>query len=161
MEVEAICGDYAYKSVPAAVAMTHVSGDFNLGSVLRNANFFGFREAFYIGGSKRWDKRAAVGTYHYTPLTHFKTIQEFFTYIQNRYTPIALENNIKFKSENLFEFKWPNSPCLIVGEETLGLPDEVLTKCQNIVTIPAYGTVRSINVSTAAGIAMADFRNKK
>ena len=44
-------------SINAGVAMMHVNGDFNLSTLVRNANFFGFKEAFYVGGSKQWDHR--------------------------------------------------------------------------------------------------------
>ena len=158
LEVQAIKDYCAANCINAAVAMMHIEGDFNLSNVLRNANFFGFKEAFYIGGSKQWDKRGAVGTQHYTPLTYSKTLEDFWKAIDGKYVPIALENNVKYDMKNLFDFDWPKNPVIIVGEEQAGLSDEVLSKCVGIVTIPAFGSVRSINVGTAAGIAMAAFR---
>jgi len=56
--------------IDAGVAMMHVNGDFNLSTLVRNANFFGFKEALYVGGSKQWDRRGTVGTHHYTDLKH-------------------------------------------------------------------------------------------
>lgn len=160
LEVEAIKNYCAENCVNAAVAMTHTSGDFNLSNVLRTANFFGFKEAYYIGGSKKWDKRGAVGTHHYTPLIYCPTIEDFWSEIEGKYTPIALENNVKFPMFNLFEYKFPKNPVLICGEEQQGIEENILTKCQSIVTIPSYGSVRSMNVATAAGIAMGLIRQQ-
>jgi len=158
LAVDEIAADYLAKAAPAAVAMSHVSSDFNFASVVRNANFFGFREVFYIGGGKKWDRRGAVGTHHYIPIHYCATFEEFFARISLNYIPIALENNVAVPMENLFTFNWPKNPCLIVGEEMLGLDICVLKQCQTVVTIPAFGTVRSINVSTAAGLAMGMYR---
>ena len=161
LAVDEIAADYLSKAAPAAVAMAHLSGDFNFASVVRNANFFGFRQVFYIGGGKKWDRRGAVGTHHYIPIQYFNDFDEFFAYIDKLYVPVALENNAEVKTENLFEFSWPKNPCLIVGEEMLGLSVNVLNRCENVVTIPAYGTVRSINVAAAAGLAMGFYRQQR
>jgi len=140
--------------MPAAIAMMHIDGDFNLSNVLRSANFFGFREVFYVGGSKSWDRRRSVGTHHYTPMIHCKTQEDFWNIVNNKYVPIALENNINHPMDNVFTFNWPDNPLLIVGEEQSGLSEDILKKCNHLITIPSNGSVRSINVGTAAGIAM-------
>jgi tRNA G18 (ribose-2'-O)-methylase SpoU len=147
-------------SISAAVAMVHISGDFNFSTVVRNANFFGFREVFYIGGAKKWDQRGSVGAHHYTPMTHFKTYDEFFSVVNGRYTTIALENQKGTKTTNLFDFKWPSSPVIIIGEERLGLSDEFLNNCDHIVEIPTFGCIRSLNAGTASGIAMSHYRSQ-
>jgi tRNA G18 (ribose-2'-O)-methylase SpoU len=158
--VEAIKNYCAENCINAAVAMTHVHGDFNLSTVLRNANFFGFKEAFYIEGKKSYDKRAAVGTYNYTPMTYCQTQEDFWGKIQGKYTPIALENNVNYRIENIFDYVWPENPIIVVGEEQAGLTNDILDKCAGIVSIPAFGSVRSINVGTAAGIAMSLIRRQ-
>src|SRR4051812_38756482 len=43
----------------------NLDGDFNLGSLLRNTNWFN-GHAFWVVGRKRWDKRPSVGTFNYT-----------------------------------------------------------------------------------------------
>ena len=40
--------------------MINIGGDFNLSTMVRNANFFGFRIVHYVV-KKRWDKRGSVG----------------------------------------------------------------------------------------------------
>lgn len=152
---------YLQNSIPAAVAMTHIRGDFNLSNVLRTTNFFGFREAFYIGGSKKWDRRGAVGVHNYIKFTYCHTSVEFFEKIGRDYTPVALENNLDGKHpSNLYQFQWPGNPVIIVGEEQMGLTNDILNNVEHCVEIPSFGTVRSMNVATAAGIAMAHFRQQ-
>jgi tRNA G18 (ribose-2'-O)-methylase SpoU len=162
MSPEDIKSFYEQNSGDAAIAMTHIEGDFNLGTVIRNANFFGLKEAFYIGGKRQWDRRSAVGTHNYIPLTFYKDVNEFaHTVLQAGYDLVALECNVKIPNvtiHNIFEFIWPEKSCIVVGEEQSGLPAELLLQCKYIVEIPAFGTVRSMNVGTASGIAMSSYR---
>lgn len=146
------------ETIPHALAMIQIDGDFNLGTVVRNANFFGFEKVYYIGGGKQYDRRSTVGTHHYTPMEYYKTVEEFFAVIKGIYSPIAVENNINYTCHSYYKFKYPDKTVLLFGEEQNGLSDDVLTRCGNVVTIPSNGSVRSLNVGTASGILAAHLR---
>lgn len=146
-------------TIPAAVAMYNVSGNLNLGSIIRTANFLGFKEVLYFG-RRKWDRRGAVGTYHYTKVEYFEDEEKFLEAITERgYNLVALENNISY-TRPLEKMIWPKNPCIIVGEEESGIPDSVLERCEGTVEIMGRGTVRSLNVSTAAAIAMYHLSTK-
>ena len=150
------------KSTPASVAMINIAGDFNLSTMIRNANFFGFRSVHYVG-KKKWDKRGSVGTHHYTPIYHHKDEESFLMQLSGR-TIIAVENNIPEyadKTVNLFNYTFDtnNQPIFIFGEENRGLSNTILDRVNVILTIPNYGSVRSLNVGTASGIVMGIYRN--
>jgi tRNA G18 (ribose-2'-O)-methylase SpoU len=158
-------GNYCYKnSIPASVAMINIGGDFNLSTMVRNANFFGFSSVHYVG-KKKWDKRGSVGTHHYTPMFHYKNEEEFIKVIASTGRPlIAIENNIpQFKdiTFNLFDFDFSNidEPIFLFGEENAGLSDSILMSVTCVLTIPNYGSVRSLNVGTTSGIVMGVYRN--
>lgn len=149
-------------SIPASVAMINVGGDFNLSTMIRNANFFGFKSVHYVG-KKKWDKRGSVGTHHYTPIHYHKDEESFLLQLRGR-TIIAIENNIPAysnKTVNLFnfDFVYSNEPVFLFGEENKGLSNLVLDRANIILTIPNYGSVRSLNVGTTSGIVMAVYRN--
>lgn len=152
-------------SIPASIGMINIEGDFNLSTMVRNANFFGFRSVHYVG-KKKWDKRGSVGTHHYTPIYHHKD-EEFFLLQCSGRTIIAIENNIpeySNKTVNLFDYQFdPNThmsqPMFIFGEEKKGLSNLILDRANVILTIPNYGSVRSLNVGTTSGIVMGVYRN--
>ena len=149
-------------SIPASVAMINIGGDFNLSTMIRNANFFGFRSVHYVG-KKKWDKRGSVGTHHYTPVYHHKDESSFILQCSDR-TIIAIENNIpeySHKTANLFDYKFNNTnqPIFLFGEESRGLSNTILDQSDIILTIPNYGSVRSLNVGTTSGIVMGIYRN--
>ena len=142
-------------SIPAAIAMHNVYGNLNLGSIIRTANFLGFREVLYFG-RRKWDKRGAVGTYHYTNVEYFDNESNFLNAIEEReYNLVALENNVTYTTP-VNKFKWPENPCILVGEENSGLPEEILENVYGCVEVVGRGSVRSLNVSAAAAMAMYD-----
>jgi tRNA G18 (ribose-2'-O)-methylase SpoU len=46
---------------------------------------------------------------------------------------------------------------MIFGQEGPGVPEEVRALAEHTVFIPLFGSMRSINVGVAAGIAMHDW----
>jgi len=152
--------NYVDTSHNAAFGMMHVSGDFNLGNCIRSANFFGFKEFYYVGGSKQYDRRSTVGTHHYIPISFIRTEEEFLSQINSKYSLVCIENNIpNYESKTVSIYNNPFSelslpPVFVVGEEQLGLSNFMLDNAERIITIPARGTVRSLNVGSCASIVM-------
>lgn len=156
---------YVKNSMDAAIGMTHISGDFNLGNVIRSANFFGFNKVYYIGGKKHYDRRSTVGMHHYIPTDFVKTEEEFVNEIDKKYTLVCVENNIpkySYKTVSIFdeaafkETSWPK--LFLFGEEQLGISEYLLDAAGYVLTVPAFGIVRSMNVGSCAAIVMAMYR---
>lgn len=148
-------------TINASVAMVNIGGDFNLSTMVRNANFFGFKDVHYVG-KKKWDKRGSVGTYHYTPVVNYSDEETFIEKCSDKFL-IAIENNIPHfahKTIDLFsyDYEFDTNPIFVFGEENKGLSDFVLDNAKIILTINNYGSVRSLNVGTTSGIVMSWYR---
>lgn len=159
-EIEFIREDLSKHKFPYAVAMQHISGDFNISSVWRNANAFGASEIFYIGGPRKIDTRGAVGVNHYSNIKHLKTLEELLA-LKSHYNFISIENNVD-GCVKLNDFIWPadKPPLIIFGEEGKGVLPEILKESIAIVYVEQFGSVRSINVSSCSAIVMNDFVTK-
>jgi len=162
LSVGEIKEQYQKNTISASVAMVNIEGDFNLSTMIRNANFFGFKSVHYIG-KKKWDKRGSVGTHHYIPIYHHQNEKIFIDQCLQR-SIISIENNIPqyvHKAVNLFDYKFQNiiDPIFLFGSENMGLSDYILELSDKILTIPNYGTVRSLNVGTTSGIVMSFYRS--
>lgn len=138
---------------PFAVCMEHLIGDFNMGTVIRNANAFNAQEVFYVG-DKKWDKRAAVGVYNYTEVQWIPTV-EHLKKLKEKYVFIGIDNVPGSRSISSYQFV-PNT-LFVFGEEGVGLTPEMQSMCKDIVEIPMYGSVRSLNCGVASGIVMHEF----
>ncbi len=60
-------------------------------------------------------------------------------------------------TQSLWDADIPDGACLVFGNETQGLPERILEKHpERVYRIPMARNVRSLNLATAAGIAMYD-----
>lgn len=139
-----------------AVLMEHWNGDFNIGTMIRNANAFNAEKVFYYG-KKRYDRRGTVGTHHYVDLNHINTREDLLA-LKEKYTFVCLDN--VEGSIPMEDFDWPENTMMVFGEEGSGLTKEMLELADHIISIKQYGSVRSMNVGTTSGIAMYDYTKK-
>jgi tRNA G18 (ribose-2'-O)-methylase SpoU len=155
---ESIKKDLQSNSNPFAVCMEHWSGDFNIGTLIRNANAFNAKEVFYLG-KKRFDPRGAVGSHHYVNITHLENSYSSLYKLKKHYSFVAVDNNMP-NTTKLAKFDWnilSKPPLFLFGEECSGLTDQVLKMADYIIEIEQYGSVRSLNVATSSGILIHDF----
>ena len=149
--------------LPFAVCAINVTGDLNVGIMLRTACVMG-AERFFIIGRRKYDKRSTVGAYNYMDVVRVDALDEdlelkvdVFHQIMDeyRYKPVMFETNGVDITRN-FSVEWfkPKNICLVFGNEGMGLPAGLLTKNNTIVSIPQRGVLRSLNVSSAASMAM-------
>ena len=152
---ESIKRDLQRTSNPFAVCMEHWQGDFNISTLIRNANAFNAEKVFYLG-KKRFDRRGTVGSHHYVDLVFLDGSVSKLVDLKKQYTFVAIDNNVpntyKLGNFNWAELKKP--PLLIFGEEGVGLTKETLKLADYTVEIPQFGSVRSLNVGTSSGIVM-------
>lgn len=152
---EAIVADLRTKHHNFSVLVVNKINDFNLGSVIRNANAFCAKEVI-VYGKKKYDKRGTVGAHLYTNINHVKFIEEInvcnsiLVGIDNIPSSIPIET-----------FEWPKEHVIMAfGQEVGGLSEEITKMCKHLVYINQYGSVRSLNVGVASGIAMYDYCQK-
>jgi tRNA G18 (ribose-2'-O)-methylase SpoU len=159
-QTDVIRDDVQSSAFDYACLMINLTGDFNMASVFRNGNAFGCKELFYFG-RRRWDKRGAVGTHHYSKITHLASEEDIIA-LKDQYTFVGLECGIdNCVMMNDYDWSTQKPILLIVGAEGAGLPENIIELCDKLVEIPMYGSVRSINVATATGIAMCDIVSKR
>jgi len=155
---ESIRKDLQRTANPFAVCMEHWQGDFNISTLIRNANAFNAKKVYYLG-KKKYDRRGTVGTHHYVDLTYLGVSCSSLVDLKNVYTIVAIDNNVP-NTRKLGEFDWlslEKPPLMVFGEEGVGLTDETLNIADYSIEIPQYGSVRSLNVGTSSGILMYDF----
>ena len=137
--------------------MENFLGDFNIGTLVRNANAFNADKVFYYGRSK-WDRRGAVGTHNYMSVERINMDEILELKRSHRFVAIEIAES----STLLYDYEWNfNEPTLLIfGEEGVGVTSEMMDLADDIVEIPQYGTVPSMNVGTTSGIVLYDYCKK-
>lgn len=152
-ETEAVKAHLDARRHAFSVVVWNELRDFNVGTVVRNCNAF-LAKRVYLLGRKRFDRRGSVGTYLYEHLVHVERADELPE------LPIVGVDNVE-GALPLEDFAWPAGEFLMAfGHEQSGLPPELRERAAQLVYITQYGSVRSLNVGTASGIAMYDYCRK-
>ena len=152
--------------VSIAMNLTH---DFNKSAVLRAHNAHAGKEFVFINrvneqnptdptGVKRWDKRGAVGTFNYSSVRHTVDWESLFSELRaDGYRIYAVDNTPGFDPKPIYDTVMPEKSAFVYGEEGPGLSVEMIEACDEMIYIPQFGTVRSLNISQAAAVVMYEY----
>ena len=137
---------------PFHVAIENWKHDFNIGTVVRNANAFLAAEV-HIVGRRRWNRRGAMVTDRYQRIRHHPTIDEFTEWAASAGVPVIgidiLPGAVPLERTTL-----PETCVLLFGQEGPGLSGPARGACSTVCSIAQFGSTRSINAGVASGIAM-------
>jgi tRNA G18 (ribose-2'-O)-methylase SpoU len=61
------------------------------------------------------------------------------------------------RSESLYSFAFPRKTVLVIGNERLGIEEEILRMLETTVEIPVYGVPCAHNVATATAMALYEY----
>jgi tRNA G18 (ribose-2'-O)-methylase SpoU len=134
------------------VAIENWQHDFNIGTVVRNANAFLAAEV-HIVGSRRWNRRGAMVTDRYQHIRHHGTIDHFVDWAAGESLPVIGIDNLP-GSRPMETTTLPERCVLLFGQEGPGLSEAARLACDQLFSIAQYGSTRSINAGVASGIAM-------
>ncbi len=142
--------------LPLAVLADNIRSLWNVGSIFRTSDACGVELLMLAGITgtppRQGVAKTALGAeeavrwrYRAEALTALQELQK------KGYTPVVLETGDAGVS--LERFRWPERPCLVVGNEVRGVSPELLDACVLRVSIPMRGHKDSLNVAVAFGIA--------
>lgn len=153
--VEAVVADLDVRRHPFHVAIENWRHDLNIGTVVRNANAFLAAEV-HIVGNRRWNRRGAMVTDRYQHIRHHPTLGEFGVWTRAVGLPVIGVDNLP-GAVALPNADVPEACVLLFGQEGPGLSAEARDLVATVVSIPQYGSTRSINAGVASGIAMYEW----
>ena len=129
----------------------------NLGTIIRTADWFGFKELICstdtVEAYNPKVVQASMGS-----LARIKVIYTDLEDVIRRSSLPTFAATLGGTS--IFETKFGTEGLLILGNEGNGIRPEILEKVSNQVTIPLFGAAESLNVAVSAGIFCAEVRRK-
>lgn len=127
----------------------------NMGTLIRSAAAFGFDGVLLHGDCVEAFNpktvRAAMGALPFSNV--WKTSPEFFQALEtDGYELIATELR---EGEDLYSTTFGPKNVLVIGNEAVGVSEEILRKAGRRVSIPMSGNVESLNAAVAGSICMS------
>ncbi len=140
-----------------AVLLDNIRSAWNVGSILRSADGFGFAHAYLCGISPTPDNEAvqktSLGAEETVTWSYHKDAVKLVKGLKKEgWNVFALEENER-AVEFSRELNTSYNSTLIVGNEITGVDPSLLELCDKIFHIPMRGEKKSFNVAIAFGIA--------
>lgn len=145
--------------LPYGILIINILFDNNAGNIIRSANAFGAQEII-LYGHRKFDRRASVGAEFYSRFRHIKFVEDLEPVFAEYDVIVGVENTSEALPLSSFAWEKNKKTLIIVGQESSGIPQDILNKCHHVVAIHQRGSVRSLNVAVAAGIVMNDYVTK-
>jgi tRNA G18 (ribose-2'-O)-methylase SpoU len=153
--VDAIVDDLDRRRHPFHVAVENWQHDLNIGAVVRNANAF-MATAVHIVGRRKWNRRGAMVTERYQHVIHHPDVDALAAWAAERDLPLIGIDNLP-GSLDIRVVDLPRQCVLVLGQEGPGLSPAARGLVDLVVSIPQFGSTRSINAGVASGIAMYEW----
>jgi len=139
---------------PFAIAAWNISKEHNVGSLVRTAHATGAAEVLLVG-EREWNVEAARTAEQFTSVRYLSGVDALRRHLRiNGWQLVAVE--LDPRAVNLFEARYPERPCFLLGAELGGVPAELLDEAGVIVQIPQWGLVPSLNLAVAGSIVVYD-----
>lgn len=132
------------------VGIYHTKKEVNVGTLWRSASQLGAAFVFTIG--RRYETQASDTrkTDRHTPLYHYRDFGHFQESRPSGAQLIGVE--LDDRAKKVPGFFHPERAIYLLGAEDNGLPAEIISKCQHLVTLEGG----SYNVAVAGSIIMYD-----
>lgn len=150
--VEDIVADLDTSRSQLEIAVENLERDFNMGTIVRNANAFNVAKVHIIG-RRQWNKRGAMKTDAYLHIEYHSTPADFFAAMKQRNREVIAIDIVE-GAQALGTTDLPENAVLVFGTEGPGLSSDMLQGASKVVMIEQFGSTRSVNVGVASGIAM-------
>ena len=142
---------------PIYLVLDHLRSAFNVGSLFRTADTARLAGILTCGYTAHPPhpklEKTALGTLDYIPTYHFDTGLEAVAWLRQRQIPVwALETTSHSRGHTKVRF--PKPVALVLGNEALGVSQELIEHSDQLVQIPTFGYKNSLNVAAAGAVVV-------
>lgn len=148
-----------YSSIPRPIILAdNLLTPDNMGSMIRLADNIGASEMIFLGtepANSIGRIRKCAASSRDNIKWHFTAENDLRKIIPANKKIVAIETATN--ATNIYETELPADAAFIVGNESHGIREDILSQCDMIVYIPIPGPTRSLNVSHAASVALFEW----
>lgn len=153
------------KKIPLVLVLDNVRSLNNVGSVFRTADAFMVEKIYLCGITgtppHRDIEKTALGATESVAWEHVPDTLELVKKLQaDGYLICAVEQAENSTMLNNFQPEPGQKYAFVLGNEVMGVEQEVVSLAEVVLEIPQFGTKHSLNISVAAGVVIWDFLSK-
>ncbi len=137
------------------VACAPMRSNVNISAIARTASACGVTRLILCGNAKLIHKIARDGADELEIDIHRTLPPVLRSFRAEGYRLVGLEQTTH--SRNMHDYAFEPRSVLVVGNERLGLSDDMLAELDDVIEIPVYGLPHSFNAATAAAMALYEY----
>jgi tRNA G18 (ribose-2'-O)-methylase SpoU len=147
--------------IPIKIISDGIQQIANIGMIFRIADALRIEEILFYNYLETFDEKTLLkksrSCSKYVTFSYLDSIEKIIE-LKNTYELVLLE---KTNISIAYKKYMPNKPmCLVLGSEKFGISKELMEFADTSVHLPMTGINTSINVATAASVALYDFYDK-
>jgi len=152
------------KHFPVSILLHDFEIKLNIGSIFRLADAFACEHVYLSGSTSvpphRKIKKTSRSAEKYVPFSYSQNPFDVIAQLKSQsYKIVSLELTDQSIDISGLSIRSKEKVCLVLGSENLGVSQALLNESDVTVHIPMYGQLSSLNVATAAGIALYTISN--
>ena len=137
------------------VACVPMRSNVNISQIARTASACAVEKMIICGNASLIPKIARNATSELLVSTHRSLSPVLKKLKKNGYRIVGIEQ--ADSSQNLHHFTFERRTVLVIGNERLGISDEILTQLDDVIEIPVWGLPHSYNAASAANMALYEY----
>lgn len=144
------------------LAVWEIGNPENIGMIIRLAHNVGAQKVLFVNENPNFrDARIRKSAGFSFEQMNWKFIlqEDFFKLLETDFKLIVLETCDG--SENIFGTDLPNKTVILAGNESHGLPANIIEKSDKQIHIPMPGSCKSMNISHALSVAAFEWYRQK
>ncbi len=140
------------------IALDHITDEGNFASIIRTAVFFGAKGIIIpkkrsVSVSSQVLKRSS-GACFYIPIVRVTNMAQALEKLSKK--GLWIVGTSPEANVSLYKFDWNRDLVLVLGNEQKGIGHSVQKVCHEIVNIPIFGAIDSLNVAVSAGVFLSE-----
>lgn len=145
------------EKIPVSVILDDVRSLHNIGSVFRTSDAFLIKKIYLCGITAQPPhkdiRKTALGATETVEWEYCKDILKLTQHLQQQSIHVIAIEQAE-QSVSLPDFQvWDNCEyAIVLGNEVMGVKQDVVSACNTVVELPQFGTKHSLNISVCAGI---------
>lgn len=141
---------------PLVLVLDGIEDPRNLGAILRTAECAGASGVFIperrAAGLNETVAKASAGAVEHLPVARVTNLSVLIRQLKER--NLWVVGTAAGAAANYSDWDWTRPTAMVLGGEGTGLHRLVRENCDQLVSIPVYGRIESLNVSVASGIVL-------
>jgi RNA methyltransferase, TrmH family len=136
-----------------SIVLDNIQDPGNFGTIIRIADWFGVQQIICSAGSADvFNPKTVQSTMG--SISRVRVLYDDIKSFISNHSNIPLYA-ATLNGNNLFEMKRIHEGLIVIGNESKGISEDVLSLVKNKITIPGSGNAESLNVAVAAGIVLS------